>query len=153
MAFLIDGSNLGGWLGGARGARDAAGVVRLLMGWARTRREAVVVVFDGPRRPEVGEGHGALRIEWSGAVSADERIVARLDDRRVRWTVVTADAGLAARCRARGARLLTPQEFAARAERPRRRPKTSREAEEQSGKPAPHAEERDYWKKVFDPES
>jgi uncharacterized protein YaiI (UPF0178 family) len=152
VGFLIDGSNLGGWLGGARGARDAAGVVRFLMNWARTRRETVVVVFDGPRRTDLADDYGALRVEWSGMASADDRIVARLDDRRVRWTVVTADAALAARCRARGARLLTPQELASRAERPPRRPKTSREAEEQSGKPAPHAEERDYWKRVFDRE-
>ena len=83
MAFLIDGSNLGGWLGGGRGARDAAGVVRLLMGWARTRRGTVIVVFDGPRQTELAEAYGALRVEWSGAASADDRIVARLDDRRV----------------------------------------------------------------------
>ncbi|HSM15286.1 MAG TPA: NYN domain-containing protein [Thermoanaerobaculia bacterium] len=150
MAFLIDGSNLGGRLGGARGARDAAGVMRLLMSWARTRREEAVVVFDGPRQPEIAEGYGALRVEWSGAASADDRIVARLEARSGRWVVVTADAGLAARCRALGARVLAPEELAARAERPRRRARTSREAEERSGKPAPHAEERDYWKKVFD---
>ena len=153
MSFLIDGSNFGGWLGGATGARDAVSVVRFLQGWARTRREPVVVVFDGPRQPEVAESLGALRVEWSGAVSADDRIVARLEAPSGRRVVVTADAGLAARCRALGARVMAPEELATRAERPRRRIRTSREAEERSGKPAPHAEERAFWKKVFDPES
>lgn len=153
MGFLIDGSNLGGRLAGAAGARDAAGVLRWLMGWTRGRREEAVVVFDGPERPDVAEGYGSLRVVWSGAASADDRIVALLEARPGRWVVVTADAGLAARCRALGARVMPPEELAARAGRPRRRATTSLEAEERSGKPAPHAEERDYWRKVFDPES
>jgi len=55
MAWLIDGSNLGGATGGRRGARDAVAVVHRLQPWARGRRERMVVVFDGApirgRRP------------------------------------------------------------------------------------------------------
>lgn len=149
MGFLIDGSNLGGVLGGGAGARDAAGVVRRLMPWARERRDEVVVVFDGPARAEVAERYGALSVAWSGATSADERIVEMVARQPARWTVVTADRELASRCRAAGGRVSTVRELAERAARPPRRRPTARAAEAAAEKPAPHAEEREHWRRIF----
>ena len=149
MAFLVDGSNLGGRLAGAAGARDAAAVVRRLLPWARERREEVLVVFDGPPRPGVAEQYGPLRVLWSGSISADDRIVELVRATPARWQVVTADRELAGRCRAAGGRVVTADEFTAQSTSPRRRRATAREAEERSGKPPAHAEERDFWRKVF----
>lgn len=149
MGFLIDGSNLGGVLGGGAGARDAAGVVRRLMPWARERRDEVVVVFDGPPRAEVAERYGALAVAWSGTTSADDRIVEMVARQPARWTVVTADRELAARCRTAGGRVMTAGELAERTARPPRRRTSAGAAEQGTGKPAPNAEERDYWRDVF----
>lgn len=149
MGFLIDGSNLGGVLAGDAGARDAAGVVRRLMPWARERRDEVVVVFDGPPCAEVAERYGPLAVEWSGAASADDRIVERVARDPARWTVVTADRELAARCRAAGGKVMRAGELAERAARPPRRRPSSGAAEREAGKPPAHAQERDYWRGVF----
>jgi hypothetical protein len=113
VPILVDGSNLGGRLGGARGARAAAEVVRVVLAWSRTRRGAVVVVLDGPPRGEVAERYGRVTVRWSGARSADELILdlTRRDARHTR--VVTDDAALAAACRAEGAEHLSVAAFAA----------------------------------------
>jgi hypothetical protein len=149
VGLLIDGSNLGGVLGGGAGARDAPGVVRRLMPWARERREEVVVVFDGPPRAEVAERYGSLAVAWSGATSADDRIVEMVAREPRRWTVVTADRELAARCRSAGGRVSSVRELAERAARPPRRRPTASAAEAAAEKPAPHAEEREHWRRVF----
>jgi hypothetical protein len=154
VGWLIDGSNLGGKLGGAAGARDAGEVVRRVVAWARGRKEQIVLVFDGPGSPDVAARYGPVRVVWSGAASADERITARVEAGSGRWTVVTGDRELAARCRALGARVLPPSELLATVDRPRRgRPTSARQAESESEKPPAHAEERDLWRRVFDPEN
>lgn len=149
MSFLIDGSNLGGVLGGGAGARDAAGVVRRLMPWARERRDEVVVIFDGPARAEVAARYGALAVEWSGAAPADDRIVERVERHPARWIVVTADRELAARCRAAGGKVIDARELTERTARPARRRPTAAAAESATEKPPAHAEEREHWRRVF----
>jgi len=138
MPYLVDGSNLGGVLGGAAGARDPASVVAAILPWAR-ERGAVTLLFDGAQRPDLAAAYGALRVEWSGARSADDAIVARLTADPAAapsaWIVVTADRELArriARTRPAAPRRTTP-----------------RPAEAAAGKPAPHADEREHWRKVF----
>lgn len=155
MPYLVDGSNLGGVLGGAAGARDPASVVAALLPWAR-ERGAVTLLFDGPPRPEVAAAYGALKVEWSGARSADDAIVARIcADPKVApgaWIVVTADRELARRCRDLGAQVEPAPAFARRIARTRPaapRRTTPRAAEAAAGKPAPHADEREHWRKVF----
>lgn len=148
MPYLVDGSNLGGLLGGAAGARDAVAVVRALLPWARERR-AVTVVFDGPPRPEVAARYGPLAVEWSGARSADDAIAARVAANATGWIVVTADRELARRCRDLGARVEPAPRFAEKTAGPRRRKTTSRAAEATAGKPPAHADERDHWRRVF----
>ncbi len=148
MPYLVDGSNLGGLLGGAAGARDAEGVVRRLLPWAR-ERGTVVVVFDGPPRQRVADAYGGLVVEWSGRRAADDVIAARIVSAPAAWIVVTADRELARRCRDLGARVEPPPRFARRTESPRRRQPTSRDAEAAVGKPAPHAEDREHWRRIF----
>ncbi|MGE0638857.1 MAG: NYN domain-containing protein, partial [Thermoanaerobaculia bacterium] len=149
MAFLVDGSNLGGRLAGQAGARDAAGVVRRILPWSRERREEVLVVFDGPPRADVADRYGPLRVVWSGGRSADDRIVELVKADPARWAVVTADRELAGRCRAEGARVVPADEFAARSSRPRRRRASSREAEGRARKPPAHPHKRDNGRRGF----
>lgn len=150
MAFLIDGSNLGGRIGGKAGARDAAGVVRRLLPWARERRQEILVIFDGPPQADVAESYGPLRVAWSGKATADDRIVAYVARDPMQWTVVTADRELARRCRELGARAETSDALAARAAVPSRKRPSARAAEEESGKPPSNREEREHWRKVFE---
>lgn len=150
MAWLVDGANLGGRIGGAAGARASAEIVRLLLAWARTRREAVTVVFDGSERPDVAEAYGALRVAWSGPRSADDVIIDRLRAAPgTRWTVVTADLELARRCRELGARVEPVDGFVARIASPRRKAPTPGQAEQEVDKPPARAEDRDYWRRIF----
>jgi hypothetical protein len=115
VPFIVDGSNLGGALAGAAGVRDRAAVVRRLLPWAR-RRSRVVVVFDGPREPAVAERYGALEVHFGGGVSADDVILRLLGPRAADWQVVTGDSALAAACRERGARVVSPARFLERLE-------------------------------------
>jgi len=149
VAYLIDASNLGGALGGARGARDAQAVIAFLSPWAQ-RRGRVVVVFDGPERPEIARRYGPLEVRWSGARPADDLIVAILGREPGRWTVVTSDRELARRCRDAGAKAEPATALAQRiaAPHPRRAARGPRTATAPD-KPPAHAEEREHWRKVF----
>ena len=150
MPYLIDGSNLGGVLGGAAGSRSAGSVVRELLAWARERRGDVLVVFDGPERAELATAYGPLRMLWSGERAADDLIVERLGHRGDGWVVVTSDRELARRCRATGARVESVPAFLARSRRAGpARPATATRAEAATDKPPAHAEERDYWRRIF----
>jgi len=114
VPYLVDGSNLGGQLGGKRGARDRAAVLELLLSWirssaageARPPRRRVVVVFDGPPDTALASACGPLEVRFAGARSADEVILATLGERAGDWQVVSADRALRAACRDRGARTL-----------------------------------------------
>jgi predicted RNA-binding protein with PIN domain len=95
--------------------------------WAREGREQILarvrgfddpsaeiwVVFDGSRPAAVGDGDAERGLRVVFAPSADEWMI-----RRVRETpgvaVVTADRRLAARARARGAKVVSPRDFLAR---------------------------------------
>jgi hypothetical protein len=146
VPYLIDASNLGGALGGARGARDAAAVFDYLRDWARGRGR-VVAVFDGEDDGRLARRYGPLEIVWSGAGRpADDVIAARLARGARGWTVVTRDRALARRCRELGATVESPEALARRVERPHpgaRRDDTTAE------KPAASAADRDHWRKVF----
>lgn len=144
MPYLIDASNLGGILGGAAGARDAAAVVSFLFEWTR-ERGCVVAVFDGEDDGRLAKRYGALEVVWSGAGrAADEVIVRRLARAAAGWTVVTDDRELARRCREAGAAVMPGRELARRVERPR----GARGANDRD-KPAPSAAERALWAKIF----
>lgn len=145
MPYLVDASNLGGVLGGRAGARDAAGVVRFLLPWARGRGR-VVVVFDGPARAEVADRYGALEVVWSGARSADAVVLARAARRAAGWTVVTDDRALARRCREAGARVAPARSLAERVASPHPRDRRRADA---GDKPAASPAEQEHWQRVF----
>lgn len=100
--FLVDGMNVvgsrpDGWWRDRAGA--AAALVRELEAWAARTGNHVTVVFDGR-----GTGaHGPLPVVFAG--HADDEIARRVaaDPDGTTLTVVTSDAGLAARVRAHGA--------------------------------------------------
>lgn len=148
MPYLIDASNLGGLLGGAPGARDAAAVLRFLAEWTRERGR-VVAVFDGDDDGRLAKRYGALEVVWSGAGrSADEVIVRRLGRGAAGWTVVTDDSELARRCREAGAAVLPGRELARRVERPHRGSRAAQRSRD-GDKPEPSAADRALWAKLF----
>ena len=124
MPYLVDGNNL---IGRARGGKasdeDRSDLVRELAERLRQTRARVLVFFDGA-------GHavslGSLSIRFSGAVTADDALMAELERSRApgEETVVTADRELARRARNAGARSLAPGEFWSRfgSERPAGKP-------------------------------
>jgi hypothetical protein len=146
VPIAIDGSNLGGALGGRRGARDARAVVEILQPWVRSRQGRVVLVFDGPARADVAERYGPIEIRWSGAQSADAVLLRLIARDPVDWWVVTNDRALAARCREAGARALPVAELLRRADNPRG---------DRGGKPATPRTKPDtqvdvaFWERFF----
>ncbi len=116
MPIAIDGSNLGGALGGRRGARDARAVIDLLQPWVRAREGRVVLVFDGPAQADVATRYGAVEVRWSGAQSADTALLRLISRDPVDWWVVTNDRALATRVRDAGARALSVAELLRRAD-------------------------------------
>jgi len=146
VPIAIDGSNLGGALGGRRGARDARSVVESLQPWVRHRQGRVVLVFDGPARGDVAERYGPIEIRWSGAQSADAVLLRLIARDPADWWVVTDDRALAARCRDAGARALPVGELLRRADQPPR---------DRGGKVAPPRTKPDeqvdvaFWERFF----
>jgi len=116
--LIVDGNNVigsrpDGWW------RDRAAATRRLVeqlgAFAADRDEAITVVFDGPR-PSALDAPGAVAVifaERSGRDAADDVIAALVADAALPsgLTVVTSDAGLAARVRARGVRVLGSRAF------------------------------------------
>ncbi|MEO8277029.1 MAG: NYN domain-containing protein [Thermoanaerobaculia bacterium] len=161
MPYLIDAANLGGVLGGARGARNTEAILHFLLPWARNRKQ-VVVVFDGPERPEFAKQLGGVEIVWSGTKSADDVIAARVSAKgrgAKAWTVITNDQTLTRRCRDLGARVENASLFAHRAAEsnglkspspgaraPSQKPRATKDAVE---KPAPNAQDIAHWRKIF----
>ncbi len=156
MPWLIDAANLGGVLGGAAGARNSEGILATLLPWARQRKQ-VVVVFDGPERPEMATRLGGIEIVWSGSRSADEVIAKRIAAVAGRgktakaWTVVTNDQTLARRCRDLGAKVEPASTFAKRSTDPKHAPKSqaARSAHAAADKPAPSARDIAHWRAIF----
>lgn len=146
MAYLIDASNLGGVLGGRRGARSPEAVVAFLMDWARSRG-SVTVVFDGEPDPRLAERYGPLEVKWSGGRSADDLIATMAASSPRRWLVITADRELARRCRDAGARVEDVEAFVERTRVHAGPPARRRSAAE---KPEPTAQDIAHWRKIFD---
>lgn len=142
MSYLIDGSNLGGQAGGARGARDASAVIRWLLPWAR-RRSGVVVFFDGPPPGDIAARYGALEVRFTAPLTADQAILRALGKGARSKIVVTADQALARACRDLGARVESAATLLGRTE------KTHQRLAEEGEKPTPSGADQAYWKKVF----
>ncbi len=143
MSYLIDGSNLGGVLGGRMGSRDAEKVVHWLLPWARLRRKVTVVYFDGPPQPDVAPRYGPLEVVFSGSFSADEMIERRVAKHPRGTTVITNDIALADICRDLGAEVLPTSELSSRQRKARRR------SEAQEEKPNPSPADVAHWSRIF----
>jgi hypothetical protein len=120
MPWIIDGSNVGGVLAGAAGARDRALVWRTVFAWAGGRRQ-VVLVFDGAAEPAIPDRLGGVEVRWATGRAADE-VVRRTVARKAReWRVVTDDRALREACRDLGAKVMGVREWLGP---PRRAPTT-----------------------------
>ena len=151
MPYLIDAANLGGVLGGASGSRNTEAILAALLPWARDRKQ-VVVVFDGPERPEMATHLGGVEIVWSGGRTADDVIAKRIAGAAkaaASWTVITNDQALARRCRDLGARVEPASIFAKRTSQPKAKSKAAASARAAADKPTPNAQEVAHWREVF----
>lgn len=111
---LIDGNNLAGHLWGNPRLRKET--LTLVLDAYRGRRKRAILFFDGPPDADVSRediSMGNVRVLLSPGGGADSRILdwAR---RHPGAVVVTADQSLARACRAARARILAPDEFAAK---------------------------------------
>jgi len=145
MPYLIDGSNLGGVLGGRPGSRDARRVVQFVLPWARSRGR-VLLVFDGAPRAEVADRYGSVEVRWSLARSADDLIRSLVTVRPASWIVVTDDVELRRSCRDLGASVEKASVLSSRLEsRGVAKPAVAGTAE----KPAASASDVAYWREIF----
>jgi predicted RNA-binding protein with PIN domain len=123
--LIVDGNNVigsrpDGWW------RDRTAAMRRLVeqlaAWAVHADQRVTVVFDGsrPKRFDAPDSVDVIFAERSGRDAADDVIAALVadDPRPQRLDVVTSDAGLAARVRAHGARVLGAGAFRDRLDDP-----------------------------------
>ena len=112
MAWLIDGSNVLGALRLDRQSVDAKrDLARLCAAFARAKRTRVTCYFDGNEPPAFARHLGNTTIVFSGARTADELIVQRVEESASQMTVVTADRELQSRVARRRVRTVTAQEF------------------------------------------
>ncbi len=128
-------------------------LVRVVERWARQRREAVTIVFDG-HRPGGGLGQqlasSQLDVQFSGNRTADDVIVAMIqrtrDPGRIR--IVTSDHAIRSEARHRRCETTAAEKFVAELyPAPEKRP----EAPPKQGKPRPDgkAADRDEWLRLF----
>ena len=114
MPYFLDGNNLVG--AERRTARpteeDRAALVREICDRLRRTRARAVLFFDGPS-PGGAAALGGLSLRYSGAESADDRILAEIARAKApgEIVVVTGDGALARRARDAGARALAPEDF------------------------------------------
>ncbi len=117
MPYLLDGNNL---IGRVRrtarpSAEDRAALVAEIAGRLRQTRARATIFFDGPAG-ERASSLGSLSVRVPSGGSADDAIVREVERAAApgEMLVVTADRGLASRCRNAGAKVSAPDEFFAR---------------------------------------
>ena len=117
MPYLLDGNNLIGLvLRTARPtAKDRSSLIAEIAGRLRRTRARATIFFDGPAGERM-VSLGSLTVRVPSGGSADDAIVREVERAAVprEATVVTADRGLARRCRDAGAKVCSPDEFFAR---------------------------------------
>lgn len=136
MTWYLDGNNLAGTLG-LRGVGDSRmALLNHLLKFRLPR--PCVVVFDGHPVPEAPlSRHGAIRVVFAGARTADDWIVEKIVRGDV---VVTRDGELGRRVRDRQGRHASPSEFISSL-------KAAREAK-RGEKPEPGSD-RAEWAAIF----
>ena len=117
MPYLLDGNNL---IGRVRrtskpSTEDRAALIAEIAGRLRQTRAKATIFFDGPAG-ERASSLGSLSVRVPSSGSADDAIVREVERAKApgEAVVVTADRGLASRCRDAGAKVSSPDEFFAR---------------------------------------
>ena len=130
MPYWFDGNNLIGQSAAAARAdpRTRAEFLSSLVACRRAGGGRFLVYFDGDDTARSASPPG-VSVRYSAPETADEAILQRLRGMRnpSEIIVVTNDRGLAARCRAEGASVLTWSEFTARMQSRRARPNSRSE--------------------------
>src|SRR5436305_5846484 len=122
MAWLIDGSNVLGAIRADRLSVEAKReLARLCAAFARAKRTRVTCYFDGNEPAAFARHLGNTTIVFSGARTADELIVQRVEEAASSFTVVTSDRELIARGGTESARHDCTRICAAAARHPERR--------------------------------
>lgn len=117
MPYLLDGNNLIGRV--RRTSRpspeDRAALVAEIAGRLRVTRARATIFFDGPAG-ERASSLGSLSVRAPSSGSADDAILREIERAAApgETVVVTADRGLASRCRDAGAKVCSPDEFFSR---------------------------------------
>jgi len=112
MAWLVDGSNVLGTMRLDRLSVEAKReLAALCASFARKKRTRVTCYFDGNEPPAFARHFGNTTIVFSGARTADELIVQRIEESDANHTVVTSDRELATRVSRRRVRNVSAQEF------------------------------------------
>jgi len=117
VPYFLDGNNLIGRV--RRTARpspeDRAALVAEIAGRLRQTRAKATIFFDGPAG-ERASSLGSLSVRVPSGGSADDAIVREIERAAApgEAVVVTADRGLASRCRDAGAKVCSPDDFFAR---------------------------------------
>ncbi len=117
MPYFLDGNNLIGVVRRTArpSAEDRSALVAEIAGRLRRTRARATIYFDGPAGERVAS-LGSLTVRVATGGSADDAIVREVERSAApaEAVIVTADRGLARRCRDAGAKVCSPGEFFAR---------------------------------------
>ena len=155
MAYLIDGNNLLGFLfpGWHRDPENKLKLVRRLIAFHRSKRDRIILVFDGAPVPDPAEmalPEERFTILYPDRGSSADSIISELlaagGDKR-HLMVVSSDRAIRTAARLAGARSLTGREFSAELNRTLRERRAEREMDK--SEPPPTALETRLWSQVF----
>jgi YacP-like NYN domain len=117
MPYFLDGNNLIGLVRRTAqpSAQDRSALVAEIAGRLRQTRARATIFFDGPAGERM-TSLGSLTVRVAAGGSADDAIVREVERAAApgEAIIVTADRGLARRCRDAGAKVCSPDEFFSR---------------------------------------
>lgn len=117
MPYFLDGNNLIGLVRRTArpSAEDRSALIAEIAGRLRRTRARATIFFDGPAGERMAS-LGSLTIRVPPGGSADDAIVREVERAAApgEAVIVTADRGLARRCRDAGAKVCSPDEFFSR---------------------------------------
>jgi hypothetical protein len=117
MPYFLDGNNLIGLVRRTSrpSAEDRSALIAEIAGRLRRTRARATIFFDGPPGGRMAS-LGSLTVRVATGGSADDAIVREVERAAApaEAVIVTADRGLARRCRDAGAKVCSPDEFFAR---------------------------------------
>ena len=131
MPYFLDGNNLIGLVRRTAqpSTEDRSALIAEIAGRLRRTRARATIFFDGPAG-ERAASLGSLTVRVASGGSADDAIVREVERAAApgEAVVVTADRGLARRCRDAGAKVCSPEDFFSRFGASAEAPAAGREA-------------------------